>query len=410
MRRHDYIAFQNIIRVNEFLNCVSPADAQPKCMGQPFDLSFNARRIVSDIRRIGPMSRADLARTLSLTPSTVTRLTAQLMDDGLLSEHEDIDRKPQKGYPAKLLHLNPRGLCTAGVYFDPDRITLCISTLSGDILAQDQLPVHDRSFDAIMSAAGAGVKRLTSEADVTMAQMAGCGVSYPGRYSEDPTRVMRIRQFRDWPHVNVRRDLSPYFGMPVQHMNDAKAACLAELYHGTARNLRNFCYIWLSYGIGGAAVVDQHPHLGTNNGAAEWGGLFPKSQPRPSGQDLLDTLDRAGVSLDRLSDVNDAHLDHPAVQEWRDRATDQMRWLCLVIARTFAPQAIVIGGTLHSAIIDGFIREIATGDGLGEEFDVTPPRIIRATRDHLPQLGPAALPVHFVLNPATYKGNVSKGW
>lgn len=378
-------------------------------MAQPFDLSFNARRIVSNIRRVGPMSRADLARTLSITPSTVTRLTMQLMDGGLLCEHDDTNRKPQKGYPAKLLHLNSRGLCTAGVYIDPDRIMTCISTLSGDILAQDEMAVPDRSFDAIMSAAGAGVKKLIKEADVEMNRMAGCGVSYPGRYSQDPTRVLRISQFKDWPKVNIRRDLYPYFGMPVQHMNDAKAASLAELYHGTASNLQNFCYIWLSYGIGGAAVVDQHPYLGRNDGAAEWGGLFPKSKPRPSGQDLLESMARGGLPLNRLSDFSDEHLTHPAVIHWRERASEQIRWICLVIARTFAPQAIVIGGTLHSKIIEGFIRDITDHDGLGEEFDQTSPKIIRASRDHLPQLGSAALPVHNVLSPERYLGLIKKG-
>lgn len=378
-------------------------------MGQLLNLSFNARRIVSDIRRIGPMSRATLARTLSITPSTVTRLTAQLIDAGLLREHNDPHRKPQKGYPAKLLHLNPRGLYTAGVYIDPDRIMSCIATLSGDILAQDELVVPDRSFVAIMSAAGSRVKKLIKDVDVDIAYMAGCGVSYPGRYSQDPTRVLRIRQFKDWPKVNIRNDLSPYFGMPVQHLNDAKAASLAELYHGVAHNLQNFCYIWLSYGIGGAAVVNQRPYLGRNDGAAEWGGLFPKSEPRPSGQDLLDSMERAGLPLDRLSDFKDDHISHPAVTQWRKRASDQIRWICLVIARTFAPQAIVIGGTLHSQIIEGFIRDISDRGSLGKEFDQTAPKIIRASRDHLPQLGPAALPIHNVLSPERYLGQVSKG-
>ena len=379
-------------------------------MTQAFDISFNARRIVSDIRRGGAASRADLARKLKITPPTVTRLTAQLMAKGLLSEQEDPNRKPQKGYPAKLLDLNPRGLCTAGVYLDPDRIMTCIATLSGEVLAKEEVPVPDRSFVALMTEAGASVKRLIRQADVEVERMAGCGVSYPGQYSEDPTRVMRIRQFKDWPPVNVRRDLSPYFGMPVQHMNDGKAACLAELYHGTASDLKNFCYIWMSYGIGGAAVVDQRPYLGQNNGAAEWGGLFPKSQPRPSGQDLLDTLDNAGVHLDRLSDFRCDHLTHPAVVDWRRRASEQFRWLCLVIARTYAPQAIVVGGTIHGAVLQGFIDDVATRGRLGEDNDLSAPLILRASRDHLPQLGPAALPVHDVLSPAAYRGQNSRGW
>ena len=124
---------------------------------------------------------------------------------------------------------------------------------------------------------------------------------------------------------------------------------------------------------------------------------------------MLDSLGRAGLPLDRLSDFTDAHLTHPAVTQWRERASEPVRGLCLVIARTFAPQGIVIGGTLHSKIIEGFIRDIDDRDSLGEDFDQTAPRIIRASRDRLPQLGPAAIPVHNVLSPAKYLGQVSKG-
>jgi predicted NBD/HSP70 family sugar kinase len=261
-----------------------------------------------------------------------------------------------------------------------------------------------------MTEAGRLVRDLVTRTGVDARRLCGCGVSYPGQYSEDPTRVMRIRQFEGWPAINVVRDLEPYFGMPVHHMNDAKAACLAELHHGAARDLRTFCYIWLSYGIGGAAVIDQRPFLGRNNGAAEWGGLFPKSRPRPSGQDLLDTMAAEGVPIARLSDFGPQHLELDVVRRWRDHAAEQVRWLSLVIARTFAPEAIVIGGTLHPALIDGFIEKIASRPSLGEDFFVAPPGFLRATRDNLPQLGAAALPIHDVMSPATYRGQAIRGW
>lgn len=379
-------------------------------MSDLFRLSFNARRIVSALRSGGPQSRAALARELEITPSTVTRLTSNLMDDGLLYEEADPDRTGQKGFPAKLLKIEPGGLYTAGVYLDPDRIMTCVSNLAGEVLSQDSAPVTDRSFDAIMTLAGQSVSRQIAGLGIDRARVSGCGVSYPGQYSEDPAHVFRIRQFRDWPSVNVERDLAPYFGMPVRHMNDAKAACLAELYHGACKDVRTFCHIWLSYGIGGAAVVDQKPYLGRNNGAAEWGGLFPKSEPRPSGQDLLDTLDAAGEGIARLADFSDGHLDLPVVRDWQARAADQLQWLCLVIARTYAPDAIVIGGTLHPALIGGFIERIRAAPQLGQDFHVAPPRLLRAERDNLPQLGAASLPLHHLMNPATYAGQARKGW
>lgn len=379
-------------------------------MAKPVDLTYNARRIISALRMWGPQSRADLARVLDVTPSTVTRLTGPLVDDGLLSEGPDPSREGRKGYPPRLLRLAAGGLYTAGVYVDPDRILTCLCDLDGHALGIEALSVGDRSFVKIMTRAGESVQNLINRAGIDRARIAGCGVSYPGQYSTDPNQVFRIRQFSDWPRVDVARDLSAYFGMPVWHMNDAKAASLAELYHGACRNVRNFCHIWLSYGIGGAAVIDQHPYLGRNKQAAEWGGLFPKSMPRPSGQDLLDTLAQAGVVLDRLSDLGDAHLELDVVRKWRDRAALQLQWLCLVIARTFAPDAIVIGGTLHPAIIGGIIGSIRGAEILGEDYHVASPAILRAGQDRLPQLGAAALPIHEIFNPGAYSRQALKGW
>lgn len=373
-----------------------------------FRLTYNGRRIISAIRTHGPQSRADLARRLDIKPSTVTRLTGPMVGEGLLAEAPDPKREGQKGYPARLLSIHPEGVFTAGVYIDPDRIMTCVSDLAGNAIEVEEAPVPDRSFVRLMTEAGASVTRIIDRAGIDRSRIAGCGVSYPGQYSADPTQVMQIRQFKDWPRVNVERDLTPYFGMPVRHMNDAKAACMAELYHGACRSLSNFCHIWLSYGIGGAAVVDQRPYLGRNNLAAEWGGLFPKSQPRPSGQDLLDVLSGEGIVLDRLSDLDDSHLALPVVQQWRSRAAEQLRWLCLVIARTFAPDAIVVGGTLHPRLIEDMLDMIRNADRLGEDYFVSAPRILRAEQDRLPQIGAAALPIHEIFNPATFSGAASK--
>jgi predicted NBD/HSP70 family sugar kinase len=379
-------------------------------MGEDIRLSFNARRIMAALRSTGPQSRADVARLLDLSPPTVTRLTADLLREGHLAELPDPARDGQKGYPAKLLSIVPGSLFAAGVYIDPDRIMTCISDLSGAALSHVEMPMGERSFGDIMADAGDSLRNQIARLGIDPARIAGCGVSYPGQYSQNPAHVLRIRQFADWPSINVARDLTPYFGMPVHHMNDAKAACLAELYYGVCTDVQNFCYIWLSYGIGGGAVIGQRPYIGSNNRAAEWGGLFPKSQMRPSGQDLLDRLQAARVPVQRLSDLNDDHLDHPVVQEWRARAVVQLQWLCLVIARTYSPDAIVFGGTLHTALIDGFIETIAAAPQLGEDYIFAPPQMLRARMDALPQLGAAALPFHHLLDPSPYAGPASKGW
>ena len=66
----------------------------------------------------------------------------------MLYEAIDPSRDGQKGYPAKLLVIEPNGLISAGIYVDPDQIMACLSDLSGEVLSSESLIAPDRSFVA----------------------------------------------------------------------------------------------------------------------------------------------------------------------------------------------------------------------------------------------------------------------
>ena len=365
---------------------------------------FNARRIIVIIRMHGALSRLQLTQMLEVTPPTVTRLVNQMLDAGLLAEFPDPEKRGQKGFPAKLLTFVSGSLVTAGVFFDPDRIFTCIADFDGKPLSEEEIPITERSFDAILGQASQSINDQIKTLNLDAARIMGCGVSYPGQHTEEPGRILKTKQFANWPNVDVLNDLQPFFNFPVYQINDAKAACLGEMLYGICKPYQNFCYVWLSYGIGGAAVINQNLYLGNNLAAAEFGGLFPKSKKRPSGQHLLDTLRDSGHELKRLDNITDWHLEQPEAREWIDEATHQLQWLSLVIARTFSPEAIVFGGTLNTRLIDEIHARIASTKHLGEDFLISPPNILRATTDAKPQLGAAALAIHEMLSPSKFIG------
>ena len=152
-------------------------------MANDLNLGYNSRRIMASIRASGSQSRADLARSLGVNPATVTRLTTTMVDGGLLTEKVDPRRKGLKGYPAKILKIEPTGLYSAGVYLDPDRIRTCVINAAGEIMANDELALPDRSFQSVMSAAAKNVKNQINDLGLDQNRIAGCGVSYPGQYT-----------------------------------------------------------------------------------------------------------------------------------------------------------------------------------------------------------------------------------
>lgn len=356
------------------------------------------RRLVTLLRSQGPMSRLQIAGLLNVQPSTVTRLVSDLFDRDILEEVVDPDRSGRRGFPSKLVKLRADSFHSAGVFVDPGTLFTGIVDSNGKLLSEQKKPIVDRNFEAVFGDAGRMVARQIAALGLDPDGFIGCGISYPGQHTNKPGKVLRTTYLSEWPDIDARTDLEPFFGMPVHQLNDAKSACLAELLFGICRPINNFCYVWLSYGIGGAAVIDKSLYLGRNMVTAEFGGLFPKSQPRPSGQDLLDTLARTGQPFGRLEDIPPAVMQGPVVEAWVVRAIEQLRWLSLVIMRTFAPEAIVIGGRLADPILNRICAELSALTALGEDYAIEMPRFLRASTDLKPHLGAAALPVYFGTN------------
>lgn len=363
-------------------------------------ISTSARQLLARLQRLGPATRGDMARLMAVQPSTVTRLVADLIERGLIVEEPDPRREGKRGFPTKMLVLQPGRLKTCGVFIDPDRIFTCVLDGLGETLAEESLPLRDRGFEPVIARARASLEAQLSGLGVARDAVIGCGFSYPGQQTEVPGKILKTRYFSDWPTLDNRHDLSPLFGMPVRHMNDAKAACLAEVLYGGCRELQTVCQFWLSYGIGGAAVIGRQLYLGANGAAAEFGGFFPKSRPRPSGQDLLDTLAAAGQRFERLEDLDPQVLAGDVAQRWLDRAAGELRWASLIVARTFAPEAIVIGGRLAPVLLDGIVARLQAAP-LGEDFFIAPPRFLRATMDGTPHKGAAAVPLYDWLDAAS---------
>lgn len=356
--------------------------------------SATGRRLVTLLRARGALSRTQLGAALNVQPSTITRLVDQLLAQGLLLEEVDPARKGQRGFPAKRLSLRPESFLSAGVFVDPGTLFTCIVDSTGTLLSETEQPIIDRDFTSVFTMAGQSVARQLSDLSLTAENFIGCGISYPGQHTNKPGKVLRTTYLADWPDIDARTDLEPFFHMPVHQLNDAKAACLAELLFGACKQIPNFCYIWISYGIGGGAVIDQELYNGRDMSAAEYGGLFPKSGPRPSGQDLLNTLAANGHTFTRLEDVPAEVLEGQTVAAWVARATEQLRWLSLVIMRTFAPQAIVLGGRLPNPILDLLHAALVKTENLGEDYRLDMPLFLRAQADGKPQLGAAALPIY----------------
>src|SRR6267143_5254887 len=92
---------------------------------------LNRSAIVRLIVTAGPIARTQIAKTLGLSPATVTAVTRELLDQGIVRVAE---RAPSKGgRPALLLELVGGAASAFGVKVAPDHLVGVLVDLDADV-------------------------------------------------------------------------------------------------------------------------------------------------------------------------------------------------------------------------------------------------------------------------------------
>ena len=90
---------------------------------------INQARTLELLRRHKTLSRAEIARRLGLTRSTLSQLTTALVEGGLVVEDGGLVVHSRGGRPGSGLRLNPAGATFLGAELDNDHITVVALSL-----------------------------------------------------------------------------------------------------------------------------------------------------------------------------------------------------------------------------------------------------------------------------------------
>lgn len=126
------------------------------------------------------------------------------------------------------------------------------------------------------------------------------GVGFGGPVESATGAVLVSHQIAGWEGVALKTLLEGRFSLPVIVANDANAAGWAEYRLGAGRGTRQFFYMNIGSGIGGALVVDGKLHDGQGRGAGEIGHTWVPdwTADAPGRADKLENL-CSGWSIER---------------------------------------------------------------------------------------------------------------
>jgi len=258
--------------------------------------AINRFHVMDAIRRFGPVSRVEISQLTELSATTVSAITAALLDDRLIVPLQvGAVRDAGPGRPRVMLKLNPDAAYVVGVKLAPDQIMVAVTNFCADILSSLALPIRiDRQTASVIAdLVEDGVRRCVSDAGLDMAAISGVCVGLPGvvERAAGVCRQSPILQERDVPFGD---DLSKRLGVPASIDSDVNLVTLAEHWFGQARDLNDFLVVNVERSLGLGILHNGELFRGANGLSPDLGDLMVRP-PGSGGGRLADVASEASV-------------------------------------------------------------------------------------------------------------------
>ena len=335
---------------------------------------INERRLLGILRVEGPVSRAELARRLSLTRASVTGLVDDLLARGMVCEKRagDIGRR-DVGRPGIAIALHPAGAYFLGIEIGVGILRFALLDLAAGIADTDAMPFERTLPPAAVVALI--VERLAKWRARFGATIKAMCVTVPGLVRRDG-HVVNL-PILGWKDINLAALLTAATDLPCHIENNANAAAFGHIYSDPRPHHGVVVYLKIGTGCGGAVIIDDKLLRGGNGLGTEFGHLHvaPDGPLCSCGQrGCMETF----VNLKALQryalgqDVNEAATDPDLPLQVAERLAkgdlDAERAVATLasylteglvdITNIFDPDTIVLGGTM-APVLDAVIERVS---------------------------------------------------
>lgn len=259
------------------------ATGSPDSVSDSPGLAKTGRMILRLVRAAQPISRVEIASRLGVNRSTVTDAAKPLIVAGVMREEQvqTISGMRLQGRPRVGLTFNNDEKFFAGVYLGVRGIQVGLTTLSGQILGEDEFVTPPNAEDALEKLRNS-LERLCAK--IPERQLKIIGVSVPG-VTDAARRKLVYAPHLDWRDVAVADALQDIKcgsagndDVKILVENDATASAVYEsrlrLKKTTGGILKDFVLVRSGTGIGVGLVLGGEVYRGTGNGihlAGEFG-------------------------------------------------------------------------------------------------------------------------------------------
>jgi predicted NBD/HSP70 family sugar kinase len=231
------------------------------------------QQVFDRIRAAGLIPRVQLAKELGVSPASVTTLTSELIDNGLIEEvAAQRDSDSGRGRPAVALGVRADAHRVAGLKISDRDMSAVIVDFAGNLIADYHVarPPTAFSLPEILDATESLLDEVCTKAGVARHELSGAGIALPGYVDSAGGTVLWSSVLRD-RDAPLAVAASVRLGLPVHIDNDANLCALAELWFGAGRSRSDFAVVTIEHGVGMGLVINHRLYRGAQGLGMELG-------------------------------------------------------------------------------------------------------------------------------------------
>jgi predicted NBD/HSP70 family sugar kinase len=231
------------------------------------------QQIFERIRAAGTLPRVQVAKELGVSPASVTAITSELIENGLIEEVVSVrDGEQTRGRPPVALGVRAGAHLVAGIKLSDRENTAVVVDFAGNLLASETMRQRQglHELAEILDEVETLVGRVTARAGIDRRDLSAVGIGVPGFVDSASGSVFWSPVLRE-RQVPLAAAVEERLGLPVHIDNDANLVALAELWFGVGRELADFAVVTIEHGVGMGLVLNHRLYRGAHGVGTELG-------------------------------------------------------------------------------------------------------------------------------------------
>lgn len=229
---------------------------------------INTSTLLKRIRTHGPISRAELVKSTSLSPTTVSVLVDELIQEKLVKEIGT--GESSGGRRPILLTFEPMSRLALGIDIGVRKTSVGLMDLEGSIISSIQYEPDLTNRETFLRGIVHHTTAVLNANTEHRPNILGIGVATPGLLDRERETIVYSSSL-GLTDVPLYDTLTHHFSLPIRIDNDMNAAALGEKLMGAGQKIKDLIYVSVETGIGAGIIIDNQIYGGAFGNAGEFG-------------------------------------------------------------------------------------------------------------------------------------------